>query len=163
MSETTTPAAGSRRMKYVLIGSLALNLLFVGAVVGMGFKKHHHGPGPGGPHYSLMGLTRVLPDDRRKEVVEILKKEHAAMRPGMEELRKARHDAARRLADEPFDRAELERAISDVAEKEQSLRSSMLETFLTQAARLTPDERKQLSERWQKRADWMARHAKGKD
>lgn len=162
MSETTTPAAGSRRMKYVLIGSLALNLLFVGAVVGMGFKKHHHGPG--GPHYSLMGLTRVLPEDRRKEVIELLKKEHAAMRPGMEELRKARHDAAKQLAAEPFDRAELERAIAVVAEKEQSLRASMLETFLTEAARLSADERKQLSERWQKRADWRAGHEKkGKD
>lgn len=157
MSDTTTPATGSRRMKYVLIGSLALNLLFIGAVVGMGFKKHHHGPG-GGPHFGLMGLTRVLPEERRKEVEEILKKEYAAMRPAMEELHKARHEAADRLAAEPFDRAGLERAIAALSEKEQSLRSATLETFLTEAARLNADERKQLADRWRKRADWMARH-----
>lgn len=163
MSETTTPRTGSRRMKYVLIGSLALNLLFIGAVVGMGFKKHHHGS-DAGPHFSLMGLTRVLPDERRKEVIEGLKKQHDQMRPAMEELRMARHDAAERLAAEPFDRAGLERALATVAEKEQSLRASTLETFLNEAERLNVDERKKLSDRWRKRADWMARrHDRKKD
>ena len=164
MSETTTPATGSRRMKYVLIGSLALNLLFIGAVIGMGFKKPHHGP-RGKPHYSLMGLTRVLPSEQRKEVVEILKKEHAEMAPAIDELRKARHEAADRLAAEPFDRAALERAIAEVTEKERALRQGTLDMFLTQAERLDADQRKKLSERWHRRADWLAhrRRSKKKD
>lgn len=163
MSETTPSSSGSRRMKYVLIGSLALNLLFIGAVVGMGFKKHHHAPGQrGGPHFSLLGLTRVLPDEQRKEVVEILKKQHADMAPMIDELQKARHDAAEQLATEPYDRAALENAIAVVDEKERALRRATLDTFLTQAARLEPDQRKQLSERWRRRADWMARRHKKK-
>ena len=162
MSETTPPASGSRRAKYVLIGSLALNLLFIGAVVGMGFK-HHHGPGSHrGPHFSLFGLTRVLPDDRRKEVVDILKAQHDEMRPMRGELQKARYAAAESLAAEPFDRAAVENAIAVVAEKERALRQATLDTFLSQAARLSADERRQLSERWRKRADWMARRDKKK-
>lgn len=163
MSETSPPGTGSRRMKYVLIGSLALNLLFVGAVVGMGFKKHGHGPHHAArEHFGLMGLTRVLPDERRKEVLEQLKKEYDERRPAMEDLRTARHEAADRLAADPFDRASLEAALENVAGREQALRSATVETFLVQAERLSAEERKLLSERWRKRADWMARH-RGKD
>ena len=159
MSDVSPPGTPSRRMKYLLIGSLALNLLFVGAVVGMGFKKHGHGPHhTAREHFGLMGLTRVLPDDRRKEVLEQLKKQYGEMRPAMDELRAARIAAADRLAAEPFDRTALEQAIADVAAKEQALRSSTVETFLVQAARLSADERKQLSEHWRKRADRLARH-----
>ena len=164
MSETSPPGAGSRRARYILIGSLALNLLFVGAFVGMGFKPH----GPGGPHHAarehfgLMGLTRVLPEERRKEVLEQLKKEYEERRPAMEDLHAARHEAADRLAAEPFDRASLEEALANVASREQALRSATVETFLAQAERLSAEERKLLSERWRKRADWMARH-RGKE
>lgn len=159
MSEVSPPGTRSRRMKYLLIGSLALNLLFVGAVVGMGFKKHGHGPHhTAREHFGLMGLTRVLPDDRRKDVLEELKKEYDAMRPAMDELHAARIEAADRLAADPFERMALEQAIANVASKEQALRAATVETFLVQAARLSADERKQLSERWRKRADWMARH-----
>lgn len=158
MSETSPPGTGSRRMKYVLIGSLALNLLFVGGLAGMAFKKHGHGPHHAArEHFGLMGLTRVLPDDRRKEVLDQLKKEYDARRPAMEDLRVARHEAADRLAADPLDRAALEQALADVASKEQALRSAMVETFLVQAERLTAEERTLLSERWRKRADWMAR------
>lgn len=157
MSETSPPETRSRRTKYLLIGSLALNLLFIGAVVGIGLKTHgrHHGARE---HFGLMGLTRVLPEDRRQDVLEELKKKYAEMRPALEDLRAARMEAADRLAADPFDRAALQQALASVTSKEQQLRSTALETFLVQAARLTADERKQLSERWRKRADRIARH-----
>lgn len=164
MSEVSSPGTRSRRMKYLLIGSLALNLLFVGGLVGMSFKKHGHGPHhTAREHFGLMGLTRVLPEERRKDVLEQLKKEYGEMRPAMEDLRTARIEAADRLAAEPFDRAALEQAIANVASREQALRSTTVETFLVQAARLSAEERKQLSERWRKRADWMAHRGKDKD
>lgn len=144
----------SRRVKYVLIASLALNLLVVGAVASVmfGFAKHrpHFGHGRG-EDFGLMGLTRHLPEERRKEIRKDLRADRERLRPLVDEIRAARREAADKLAAEPFDKAALEAAILAAGEKERALRQTAVTSFVGHAERLTASERKMLSEWWLKR------------
>jgi uncharacterized membrane protein len=149
------PDDGKRRLKYALIASLALNLLIVGAVAGTmyGFRKHHPRFAERGEDFGMMGLTRVLPDERRKEMRKLLREDRASLRPLMEEVRTARREAAVKLGAEPFDRAALEAAIANVAEKERTVRNAAVTAFLGHAEKLTPEERTKLAEWWRKKSE----------
>lgn len=164
MSDTVTPAAApqpntSRRLKYALIASLALNLLVVGAAAGMmlGFGKH--GPRFGGPgrgeDFGLMGLTRHLPDDRRKEIRKQLREDRDRLRPMVDDLRAARREAAEKLSAEPFDKAALEAAITAAGDKERALRQTAVSAFVGHAERLTASERRMLADWWRKKNEPM--------
>ncbi len=57
-----------------LIASLALNLLFIGAVAGAMLGHGRHPPRLGkSEDFGMMGLSRVLPEDRRKEMRKLLR------------------------------------------------------------------------------------------
>ncbi|WP_072392025.1 periplasmic heavy metal sensor [Hyphomicrobium sp. CS1GBMeth3] len=156
LPQTEPRPGGSRRLKYALIASLALNLLIVGAVAGtmIGFGKHHppRGHHPRGEDFGLMGLTRTLPEARRKEIRKQLRAERGKLRPLFEDIRTARREAADKLAAEPFDRAALEAAINTAGERERAMRQQAVDIFLGQAERLTPDERRTLAEWWRKKS-----------
>lgn len=161
MSDASLPPTeprpgGSRRLKYALIASLALNLLVVGVVAGtmIGFGKHHppRGHHPRGEDFGLMGLTRTLPEARRKEIRKQLRAERGKLRPLFDEVRTARRDAADKLAAEPFDRAALAAAFDVAGERERALRQEAVNIFLGQAERLNPDERRTLAEWWRKKS-----------
>lgn len=154
---------GSRRLKIALIASLALNLLILGIVGGTmyGFKNHPPRYGHGrGEDFGLMGLTRVLPAERRKEIRKQLKDDRATLRPLMDDIGVARRDAADKLAAEPFDRAALETAIATVAEKERTLRQAAVQVFLGHAEHLSTEERRMLADWWRKKSEPFRR---GKD
>jgi len=149
------PERSKRRLKYALIASLALNLLIIGAVAGtmVGFKKHGPRMGARGEDFGMMGLTRVLPEERRKEVRKQLRADREKLRPLMEEVRTARRAAADALAAEPFDRAALDAAIAAVAEKERTVRQAAVNAFLGHAETLTAEERGKLAEWWRKKSE----------
>ncbi|MFA5951315.1 MAG: periplasmic heavy metal sensor [Hyphomicrobium sp.] len=140
-----------KRLRIVLLASLAVNLLVIGAVVGAGIAIKRHGPphgGRGAEDYGLMGFTRTLPSDRRKEIRKELKQERAKLRPLVDEIEQARDDAASVLASEPFNRDALRAASDKVTEREQTLKAAGLDMFLNHAEKLTAAERKSLSEWW---------------
>lgn len=167
-SPETAQAKRARRLKYALIASLAVNLLVVGAVAGMmfGFAKHrpHFGHGRG-EDFGLMGLTRHLPEERRKEIRKDLRADRERLRPLVDEIRAARREAADKLVAEPFDKAALEAAILAAGEKERALRQTAVTSFVGHAERLTASERKMLSEWWLKKNQPFKprRGKKGKD
>ncbi|WP_439542667.1 periplasmic heavy metal sensor [Hyphomicrobium sp.] len=157
-----TPDPVKRRLKYALVASLALNLLIIGAVAGtmMGHGRHQP-PRPGkGEDFGMMGLTRVLPEDRRKEMRKLLRADRENLQPLVEEVRTARRAAADKLAAEPFDRAALEAAIANVAEKERTLRQSAVTAFIGHAESLKPDERAKLADFWRKKSEQPRRKKK---
>lgn len=155
----TEPRPGaSRRLKYALIASLAVNLLVIGTVAGSmamhAFGKHparfgHHR----GEDFGLMALTRTMPAERKKEIRKQLRDERTKLRPLFEDIRAARREAADKLAADPFDRAGLESAISVVSDKERTLRQEAVNVFLNQVERLSPDERRTLAEWWRKKSE----------
>lgn len=163
MSDVSRPepsasqGTGSRRLKYALIASLALNLLVVGAVAGTmvmhGFGRHPLPRIGYGPHqdFGLMGLTRRLPEERRKEIRKKLREDRDKLRPLIEDLRAARRDAADKLAAEPFDSMALKSAFDVAGEKDRAVREAAIAAFLVHAEQLKPEERRMLADWWRKR------------
>jgi uncharacterized membrane protein len=130
-----------------------------------GFAKHRPGFGGGrGEDFGLMGLTRHLPDERRKEIRKQLRADRARLRPMVDEIRAARREAADKLSAEPFDKAALEAAIASAGEKERSLRQTAISAFVGHAERLTPSERQMLADWWRKKNQpFKSRRKKAKD
>lgn len=163
MSDVSPPAPapserpGSRRLKYALIASLALNLLVIGTVAGTmfmhGFGKHPPPRSGYGPHqdFGLMGLTRTLPEERRKEMRKNLREDREKLRPLIDELRASRREAAAKLGAEPFDSAALKGAFDVAGEKDRAVREAAIAAFLVHAEQLTPEERRRLADWWLKR------------
>lgn len=162
------PAPGSPRLKYALIASLALNLLVLGAVGGMAFGLYKHRPYFGmmrSEDFGLMGLTRHLPEERRKEVRKQLREDRDRLRPLVDDIRASRRGAADKLAAEPFDKAALEAAIKLTSDKESTFRTTAIAAFLDHVEKLTPSERQLLADAWRKRSEPLKdrRLKKGKD
>jgi uncharacterized membrane protein len=160
------PAPGSRRLKYALVASLALNLLVAGAVAGMAFGFFKHRPSFGvvrSEDFGLMGLTRHIPEERRKEVRKQLREDRDRLRPLVDDIRASRRDAADKLAAEPFDKAALETAIKATSSKESALRETAIAAFLGHVEKLTPSERQLLADWWRKRSEPLRPRKSKKD
>lgn len=182
MSDVVQPGteprpAGSRRLKYALIASLALNLAIIGAVAGTMYTfSHQRRPfmGHRGEDFGLMGLTRHLSEDRKKAIRKELRDDRVKLRPLIEDLRASRREAAAKLAAEPFDKAALGAAIVAADEKDKVLKQAAINAFLDHAERLTSAERRMLADWWlrknepfrerrRKKADTTETKAEAKD
>jgi uncharacterized membrane protein len=156
------PNPKDRRLKLILIASLAVNLLVVGAVAGsMIFGRHgpRHGGSPG-DDYGLMGFTRVLSSDRRGPIRKAIKEQRETFKPLREAVDEARRQAADVLVVEPFSRDRLREAFDKINDADMKLKSAGQAMLLGTAETLTPDERRALKEWWEKR---HARWFRGRD
>jgi len=104
----------SPRLRWLLIASLALNLVLVTAVSTWAVvHRLHAGSGPmassGMP--SLRALQRHLGEDERQRLRAALEQHRGDFREQARQARRARADVERALLAEPFDRAALEDAM----------------------------------------------------
>ncbi|MFI8417253.1 ATP-independent periplasmic protein-refolding chaperone Spy [Serratia sp. NPDC078593] len=127
-AETATPAADGAPMKMM----------------------HHKGPGKGGPFAGL-----ELTEQQRQQMRDIMKEAHQKRGMGMKEERQALHNL---VASDSFDEAKVKAQI-DTISKAQSER--MLERVKAQNKMynlLTPEQKKQYNENYQKREQKMMNH-----
>ena len=158
MSDASPPSApvkassGMGRWKWLLVISLAVNLLVIGAMAGARF----HGPRGwrgerSGEEFGLIGYARHLPAERRKLIRKIVTAEKGAISAARAEVYKARQEAAAVLVEEPFSPEKLKAAANRISEAEAKLKAAGLAAFLNAAGQLTPDEREGLLEHWKRR------------
>lgn len=168
MTETSGASAAVRtpRWLYVgLIGSLALNVLLVGGFATAAWHARHGGPGAKfGADMGLMAFTKSLPSERRKELRESFKAEKQKFRPLRDNIRdswKAANDA---LAAEPFDKAKFKQTVDAAIAAEMTMRTTVSETLVNAAEKLTPEERKSFRD-WREKhwARFWKRHEKKED
>jgi uncharacterized membrane protein len=131
-------------MKSLLIGSLALNLLFVGGIASAVWH-HRHGPGRG-----LMSFARDLPDDRRKSFIDEVRSGRTTLRPLRDEVRSTWEQSNVLLGEEPFDKAKFKAALEKVVDAERRLRAQMYDVIADAAGNMTADER-QAFQKWRER------------
>ena len=159
MSLSETPPAssaapaGPSRMKWLLIASLAVNLLLIGAFAGPRLFGHRlwRGGDRGGEEFGLVGYARHLPTERRKMVRKIVEAEKGPIKALREDVRKARQEAGAVLVTEPFDTEKLKAALARISEAEAKLKAAGLSAFLNVAQEFTPEERQGLLEHWKRR------------
>lgn len=156
MSDTSTsPTAGapSSGRRWLLIASLALNLLFIGGVAALWFKGPP-GPGHRGPSQTAFGImmfSRDLPPDRRDAVRQHLKEARQDLKNLKADLRLARQKAADVLASTSYTPEQLKTALDAIALAENRMRDTGTAALLKSIGELTPEERQKLAAAWTQR------------
>lgn len=130
---------------WVLVGSLALNLLLVGALLGgMLFDRGHRRPGsPEGMRGGgLSAFIATLPPARREAIWAATKSRWEELKVVRKDVRRARQALDEALAAEPFDRARLQSAQAQAGEAEARINGPMRALFTEIAASMTLAERR---------------------
>jgi uncharacterized membrane protein len=153
-SPSLPTAAPSRGRRWLLVGSLALNFLFVGGLTALWLKGP---PGPGhwgGPSqtaFGLMRFSRDLPPDRRDAVRQHLRQARQDFKLARAELRAARQKAAEVLGSPAYSPEQLQMALQAIAAAENRMREVGTNAIMKAIGELTPDDRKKLAEAWNRR------------
>lgn len=147
MSETKP-----RRYSILLVVSLALNVFFVGTIVGGtvigrslhgGSGERHRTP----PIHSFASPRRVLgevnPEDRGALIKQV-RKDMKAIRPLLHEVGQKRRGAMDAMAAEAFDEAIVLRAFEALVAAESKAHSASNETLIAMLATLSVEERKRI-------------------
>lgn len=127
-ADTTAPAADAAPMKMM----------------------HHKGEGKGGP-FDGLNLT----EQQRQQMRDIMKESHQKRGPGMKEERQALHNL---VASDSFDEAKAKAQIDAIgkAQSERMLERAKAENKMYNL--LTPEQKKQYNENYQKREQKMMDH-----
>jgi uncharacterized membrane protein len=146
MSEPSPEKSAPTRRSWLLMASLALNLLVVGAVAGTLISgRHRHFPGPGGGglggEMNLMVFVRSLPAERQRALRDAADLQRGMMRPLRQAVRTARADVNTALSAEPFDAPRLQAALSTLADAEAKARSAATTVLVKAVSQMTPAER----------------------
>jgi uncharacterized membrane protein len=153
---SANPAGPSRpagfNLRIALMASLALNVLIIGAVGGILLVPRHHGwPGHGFKGAGIDGFARTLPAERSDIIRKKLEGDRAVLDPLRKEEREARAAARSVLMTEPFDVEKFKAALSRAVDADEKEKRARMALFAETAAALTPDERRQLHEWFEKR------------
>jgi uncharacterized membrane protein len=148
------PASATSRpwTKWLLVASLALNLLIIGGAIGHHFMGHWgwHGGGRA-DQLGILGYARTLEPERRRAFRKLVQAERPNMKVLNDEIRKARVEASEALAAEPFDKDKARAALARIGEAEARLKSAGLGVVMSVAEQMTPAERAGFVDWWKRR------------
>jgi hypothetical protein len=128
----------------VLIGSLAVNLIVIGAAASLLWRGHLEVPAaPLGRRVvaNVTGYAATLPPERVQDLERLTKVERKKAWPLRRELLSARDGVNKALAAEPFDRGRLLAAWTALVKADESSREASFELQRAITLHLTPEER----------------------
>jgi len=140
-------------VRVALMASLALNVLIIGAVAGtLLMGPHHHGwRHHGFKGAGLIGFARTLPPERSDILRKKLESDRAVLAPLRKEEHEAREAARTVLMTEPFDVEKFKAALSRAVDADEKEKRARMALFAETAASLTPEERRELHNWFEKR------------
>ena len=151
-----------RWMKIVLVLSLMLNVVAIGAVGARAWMVHKHGHGGFAMHaLGIHSFLRKLPSERRDKLRDQFKEGRKALRGQRHSFIGPLKELANALSAPQFDQARLDAAVMALRMTHDSHASARQDLLLKFVDALTPDERKILGskilgrvekmEKWHKR------------
>ena len=142
MSETP-----KRRLPVLLIGSVILNSLLFGLLIGGGLRAQGSTPPPPdrGERALVRGLERSLPENERAAVRDAMREAYRATRGERRTLRQARRSLREALAADPYDKSSVEQAFQALRQAEAASTQGLHEELARQFERLSPEQRAALS------------------
>ena len=131
------------RMKAAFIFSLVLNVLLIGVVLGA-LPGRFGGP----PSFRdrFKADIEKLPEPARTRLRENMEQVRKTDEPALKEIGRARDDALRIVATEPFDEAAYDRQVEKIAELRNALFKRMSGNFKQVVKDLPIDQRKAVAE-----------------
>jgi hypothetical protein len=148
MTAVMTDIHGGRSPRWlmpVLVGSLAFNLIVLGAAGSLLWRGHfeeRQAPLNRRVVPSVLGYAVTLPPERVKELEQQTKEEWERVRPLRRALVEARNTSNRALTAEPFDGARFLAAQAHLAEADRASREAAFKLHTAIAMHLTPEERR---------------------
>lgn len=146
IARSAAPAQASGRaggLSWLLLGSLAVNLLMLGALAGgMVLERRHHNGAREAARGGLTGFIATLPADRRDAIWAATRAHWDAVLPFRKDVRRARQMLDEAMLAEPFDKTRFKALQAALLEAELRLHQPMHALIAELAASLTPDERK---------------------
>lgn len=140
-SKSAVRRRSPRWVRILLVVSLAINLLVVGAIVG---SFAHSGGGWSGPwgRWQSYRIIHNLPADRRARVHEIWRSYRQKLRPKRAALKQAWGDVMKRLGEEPLDQKGVEAALERATKAELAVRRSLAPMIVGIAGELDSAQRR---------------------
>lgn len=149
MSEAERSEASERRaprwMWVVLVASLGLNLLVVGAVASAAWHFHNRGF-----QGRLSGYLDTLPPERSGTLKGIIAQSRESLQPLREEIRQARREAAQLFAADPLDTEALAAAHARLTDAQVRIRQAYGQLMMELGQTMTAEERRGFVE-WRER------------
>lgn len=145
-TEPEKPVSKRRWGKVILVLSLAVNLLFVGAIIGAGWMRHNGGPGWRGPQGFVQHMLRDLPSEKQQSIRALLKNHRETLRPKFGQIRTQKRELKQVLRSEPFNVDNVRQAAEKLHISRQKLGENRTELLIKVLQQLTPDERKKMLE-----------------
>ena len=131
----------TRIISISLVFSVALNLLFVGALVG----RFMHGA-PGRPMSSHLGwVLRDLDEEARDKIRPVLENQAETIRPLRREMWQAQKEFRNLLVEESFDEGALEESLSHLRHASEQYQSGMHHQMLMVLKDLEPEQRRRVA------------------
>jgi uncharacterized membrane protein len=155
MAVTTdmTSTRPSRWVMPVLVGSLALNLVVIGAIGSILWRNHSEFTSTQLSRRvvpSVVGYTVTMPPERFSELERLTKDEWQQVRPLRRDLMEARAEAMKALTAEPFDKERFLAAQAQLVAADQASRQAAFKLHTAISVNLTPEERRGF-QRWRER------------
>lgn len=153
-------ASAPRWLWIVLVSSVALNLLVLGAMASAWLRPVEEGwPTRGGLSRNIVSFVRSLPPERQQALREPIENAREKLRPLRRAVYRQRLLVSRLVVADPFDKAQFDAETSKLMQAETELRNAAQLPLSGVLATLTAEERKQLaawdrhrrSERWRRR------------
>jgi uncharacterized membrane protein len=137
----------SKKLVIALVISVALNLLFVGFLVGRGLRRP---PGPGREIAALGGPERKL--HRHPALHDAVRGHREEFMGRRKAMMQAREEAAAAMRAEPFDRARLEQALARFRNESTAGKESLHRTLVEACSKGSPETRRSLAQIFQSSA-----------
>lgn len=147
---------------FLLVASLALNLLIAGAI-GMRYFYPERLERWSGASFTQLLPRRFLsdlPDDRRREFLDILKSRREVFRQSRTDMRDVALRFATALERDPYNEAEATAAIQDFTRLSTQMVDSGTDATLDIVKKLSPDERVLLAKQVRERVERMRERRK---
>lgn len=147
-------------MKFLLVASLAANLVVAGMFVMRYFQPERMERWSGASFTQLLprGFLSDLPEDRRREFLDLLKSRRDAFRQARQDMTATAQRFAEALERNPYDVAQVDAAIDDFTKLSTQLVDSGTLVTRQVVAKLTPEERAKLAQAVRDRLERVQRY-----
>jgi uncharacterized membrane protein len=151
----------SRTIKWLCVGSLALNLFLLGAITGGAYRwfaAQRAAPAAVGATAPAMTALRYAAQDlspeRQRQFLEALRQARRDARPLAQQAREGRREVLRLVAAPQLDRPALDAALAGTRDAARAVRPRVEAAVADFVATLTPAERATFAESLKMRGQW---------
>lgn len=137
----------NRKLRVLLIASLAVNLVVVGLVVGAVFGDKKYGGKPPRDGDLVGAFTQQLSDKHRRDLGKAIRSEHQSRGYDGRVFRNSLQDVLTSLRAVPYDPTATQKAIEVQADKAFERRMTVQTLWLQEITKMTDDERQAYADR----------------